>query len=515
MAKNIEKQGIRVGYIIGGIAAVLLAALLIVLYLPVFLTLTFGIEPLWDLCTPIAELVGTNFMDYFETWGAAGIMVLCFLIYFVCMAARQSKSATMFRLTGMFGALGCSLPFVSTAILAMGLVDLSAYVGYGMIGTFALALIFYIIGLILRAKQKFHKNRATTALVFCVTFWLALSAIMTVYYVGVTFNIDALVTTLTPVMMIITLNIFTILAIYLLISAIWMFLTIPHRVVVEYNVNTPSLEKPMASPAEQANQIQLTPAEEAMAKQKSAEAINGAGAPVTQPLNVYPDKQGRAMPNPYRRKPIQPIPTTPQMAQPRQFATPQTNPNMAAARPTVQPYGAQANQSVITPQTPYNPSYPNALPNQYQRAPMQNQAQNFNIQPRAAAQPQQPMNSPYPYPMPNRPTPMQQPAQTVQPMRQPIQQQQPMQPLPFPRPTVQAQSFNRAQPIRPMMPNTPNMAPNMYNPNLPPRPAYPQQPNVANNPNNFIPNNIRPINGTNNPNNPNNNGTNNNGTNNW
>lgn len=509
MAKNIEKQGIRVGYIIGGVFAVLLSALLIILYLPSFLTLTFGIDPLWDLYTPITELVGTNIMEYFTTWGTAGIMVLCFLIYFVSMAARQSKSATMFRLTGMFGALGCSLPFVAAALQTIVTIDLSTYVGYGIIGTFVLSFIFYIIGLVLRAKQKFHKNRATTTLVFCVTFWLALLAIMTVYYVGATFNIEAVFNALTPVVAVIMVNIFTILAIYLLISAIWMFITSPHRVVVEYNVNTPSLDKPLASPEEQAREVKLTPAEEAAAKQRSTEAINNSGAPVTQPLNVYPDKPQKSMPNPYKRKPIQPIPATPQMTQPRQFANPMPNQNMAMPRPTqqVSPYGMQ-NQQVITPQSSYNQNFAGAMQNQYQRAPMPNQAQNFTNQPRPMVQqPLQPIHTPYV--MPNRqPTPMLQP---VQPMRP----QQPMQPSPFANPAGQPQTINRAQPIRPATQNTQNIAPNMYNPNrqLPPRPSYPPRQNVANNPNNFIPNNIRPNNGTN-PNGTNNNGTNN-GTNNW
>lgn len=536
MAKNIEAQGIRVGYIIGGILAVLLAALLIVMYLPDFLTAVFGLPQIWDLYTPISELVGSNVMEYFNNWGAAGIMVLFFLIYFVCMAARQSKSATMFRLTGMFGALGCSLPFVATALKSMELVDLTGYVGYVLLGTFALAFIFYIVGLILRGKQKFHKNKASTTLVFCVTFWLLFTALQALYYVGEAFGIEALTTTFLDVITFVNTYIFTILAIYLIISAIWMFLTVPHHVRVEYNADTPDMAKPTESIEEQAKNITLSPEEEAAAKQRSTEAIKGSGAPVTQPLNVYPGKQNASMPNPYRRKPIQPIPATPQ-AQPKPLNTQAAAQNFGAVRQVTpqntvqQPFGMQTPNQVITPQNPYNPATPNVMPNQHQTMP--NAVPNYHHprpvvqqQPNTYAQPttqhrpvmQQPMQQPRPFVQPKT----QQPCGGM-PMNQPQQTRPFTQPI---RPAVQPQQYGKPQPVRPAMPNTPNMAPNFFNPGQQKprpfaqpynptgqgqRPVNPQQQNVANNPNNYIPNNFRPTN----PNNPNNqNGTNNNGTNN-
>ena len=550
MAKNIEAQGIRVGYIIGGILAVLLSALLIVMYLPDFLTAVFGLPQIWDLYTPISELVGTNIMEFFNNWGAAGIMVLFFLIYFVCMSARQSKSATMFRLTGMFGALGCSLPFVATALKSMNLVDLTSYVGYGLLGTFVLAFIFYIVGLILRSKQKFHKNKASTTLVFCVTFWLLFVALQSLYYVGEAFGVEALTKTFFDVITFVNTHIFSILAIYLFISAIWMFLTVPHHVRVEYNADTPDMAKPAESIEEQAQNVKLSPEEEAAAKQRSTEAIKGSGAPVTQPLNVYPDKQNTPMPNPYRRKPIQPIPATPQ-AQPRPQNPLVSAQNFGSIRQVApqnnvqQTFGGQTNNQMITPQNPYNPATPNALPNQYQ--PTQNVVSNYS-QPRPAMpQPRPAMPQPrpaMPQPRPAMPQPrpaMPQPRPITQQnnIQQPYgsmptnQAQQPRQYAQPVRPVAQPQQYGRPQPIRPAMQNSPNMAPNFFNPNQQQprpytqpynplgqrqRPIYPQQPNVANNPNNYIPNNTRPINpnnpnNSNNPNNPNNpngnNGTNN------
>ena len=53
MAINIEKQGLRKGYIAGGIFAILLAAVLVILYFPTFLQDLFNISPIWDLRTPI------------------------------------------------------------------------------------------------------------------------------------------------------------------------------------------------------------------------------------------------------------------------------------------------------------------------------------------------------------------------------------------------------------------------------------------------------------------------------
>ena len=494
MAKNIESQGVRVGYIIGGILALLLAAFLTILYMPAFLSSAFGIPALWDLRETIAGIITPNFMDLFDTWGVVGILGIFFLLYFVCFAARPSKSATMFRLTGIFATLGLVIPSVAAALLIMAEIDLTAYAGYAVLALWVLSILFYILGLVFRAKQKFHKNKATTALVFCATFWVLLLTINTVYQVGATFGIEALTSALTPVISLINLNMFAILAIFLLIAGIWMLLTIPHHVRVEYNADTPNLKvdesgKPIVVSAEN---VTLTAEEEAAAKERSDAVIEQSGAPDTQDANVYPDKPivetkkdepekvatpevkkaEKVLPNPYRRKPIQPVPATPQIIQPQPvvqqgFAPSQQNytqpRQVTQGYPQPQNACPQNNPQIITPQAPFNP--------------MANTQYN---QPRPAM-PQQPMQQPI-QPMAR---PMQQPMGQTQ-MQQPVQpmgMQQPMRPM-------------RTAPMRPAMPMNPNMAPN----NFMPRPMPNGQPyNPQNNPNNVIPNNLN----RNNPNNPN------------
>lgn len=494
LAKNIESQGVRVGYIIGGILSLLLAAFLIVLYFPAFLSNIFGIDMLWDLYAPIASLITANFMELFETWGIVGILGICVLVYFVCFFARPSKSATMFRLSCIFGTLGVMVPFLLSALLQMLEIDFFEYAGYAMIALFVLSLLFYILGQIFRAKQPYHKNKASTCLVFCSTFWLLFAGLNTVYYVGLAFNITALIDALGSVNTFIMSNTFAILALFLIVSAIWMLLTIPHHVRVEYNADTPNLKsnKPQVLSKKDSG---LTKEEEKEAEERSAEVVKESGAPATQPLNVYPDKpvvnnqantKKRALPNPYRRTPIQPIPAMPQNVQtqygmnnnqyihnnpnpsiqPQGIYPRQVNPT-APNRPIMQPQQqavynrtATANQPVITPQTPYN-NPANAYNNN--RQPIQ-QGYNNNISPR---------------------TIIPQPAQPRQSM--PPRTQQPVRPATMPNQNIVPNAFgnqtNRTQPNIYQQ----NPLPNNY------RPTTPQG-----NPNNVIPNSFNPNNNNNN-----------------
>lgn len=502
MAKNIESQGVRVGYIIGGILALFLSAFLTILYLPSFLSSIFGIPLLWDLYDPIASVLTSNIMDLFEAWGVVGIFAVLFLLYFICFAARPSKSATMFRLTGIFGVLGISLPFVSTAVNNMVGLDLSDYIGYAMLGLWVLCLLFYILGLVFRAKQPYHKNKASTTLVFCVTFWLLMLTFLSIYYVGVAFGITALIDALGGAVAIVTTNMFAILGLFMLIAGIWMLLTIPHHVRVEYNADTPDLSKDGRPKIIKKDESALTPEQIAEAQAKSAEAVASSGAPTTQPLNVYPDNkeqynhskaQAKILQNPYKRTPIQPIPVSPQMAPANRPAFNQpfssTPPTFNQPRPTIAPNGqpvaqnpmqprqvaspfnnqprpaAPNGQQMITPQNPYNNVY-----NNYQNA-YNNRPQAPNMAPNMG-----PNSRMQPNPAFNQPT------------------QQPMQP--------QRPQINR--PIMPNQPQQPVRPANFYNPNMAPNNfgnqgnAYNQPFNPQNNPNNVIPNNLRPNNNGNN-----------------
>lgn len=535
MAKNIESQGVRVGYIIGGIIALLVSAFLIILYFPTFLASAFGLPLLWDLSTPISGLIGENFMEMINTWGIVGILTAMMLVYFVSFAARPSKSAVMFRLVGLFGVLGVMLPYVAAAVLSMTEIDLTGYVGYAVLAFFVLALVFYILGMIFRAKQKYHKNKASTALVFCATFWFLFVAVVAFCQVATLFNIKAILPFAIIIQAFLAANTFSILGLFFLVAGIWMLLTVPHHVRVEYNADTPSLQS--GKPKVLSKDNSLSPAELAAANERSAEALAESGAPVTQPLSAYPDKpttrgatKGKVLPNPYRRYPIQPIPATIQQpAQP--FGQPQPRFGQPAM-PAQQPFGQQPprpipqprqvnpqpnfnqqprpqnmtqplfrqpaqnnNPNMITPQNPYNNMRPNGgiNPNQPNFNPMNRQ----NPQaPRPTMQNQQPQPQ-------NRPQPM-------RPMTQPNQGGRPVNPQParpqinpYPNQGFPPRQPNGQQPIRPANVPNPNMAPNNFGNQPRPNPNY--QPWPQNNPNNVIPNNLRP----------NNNPNGNNGNNGW
>ncbi len=182
MSKNIEKQGKRPGYIVGGIFAIILGALLVILYLPSLISAIAGIDPLWDLYSTFEGLLGTNFMGMFAVWGGVGILLLLGGVYFICLFARPSTASTMFRLSALFGVLSILVPNLLTAIsltiedAAGTTIDLMQYSTYAVLALFVLSFIFYVIGFVARFKQKYHKNRASTVLVFAATFWMLLSA---------------------------------------------------------------------------------------------------------------------------------------------------------------------------------------------------------------------------------------------------------------------------------------------------------------------------------------------------
>ena len=176
MSKNIEKQGKRPGYIVGGIFAIILGALLVILYLPSLISAIAGIDPLWDLYSTFEGLLGTNFMEMFAVWGGVGILLLLGGVYFICLFARPSTASTMFRLSALFGVLSILVPNLLMAIsltiedAAGTTIDLMQYSTYAVLALFVLSFIFYVIGFVARFKQKYHKNRASTVLVFAATF---------------------------------------------------------------------------------------------------------------------------------------------------------------------------------------------------------------------------------------------------------------------------------------------------------------------------------------------------------
>lgn len=442
MSKNIEKQGKRPGYIVGGIFALILGALLVMLYVPALISEIAGIEPIWDLSGTFESVFGANFMEMFAVWGGVGILLLLGGVYFICFFARPSTASTMFRFSALFGVLSLLVPNLLTAIestiadAADTTIDLLQYSTYAVLALFVLSFIFYVIGFVARIKQKYHKNRASTVLVFAATFWMVLSAFPALNALNTL--IDGNVDFFVEAGEFVSELYLGIIAIFLVVSAIWMFITVPHRVVVDYNPDT---------------------------RKKNADGrpkmLDGdAGIPST-PFN----------PEPAQMKPAQaqgPSASTPQFPhnyttppQPSNFATNpvlNANQNNFAQNNSQRPFVAPAQQS------PQPQARPFVQPQQ-QQSPIINQNQNnpyasFNN----FAQ-----NSPYNRPQQPQP---QAPRPVVQ---QPIppQAQRPANPF-----TPQQPRPNMQQPPRPV----PQQAPRPYNPQQPqpqaPRPANPfaQQP---------------------------------------
>ena len=250
MSKNIEKQGKRPGYIVGGIFALLLGAVFVMLYFPQLLTALFGIDAIWDLTETFANVFGANFMEMFATWGTSGLLLLMGAVYFICFFARPSANSTMFRFAALFGVLSLMIPAIFSSVIEMAeltaeqleaISSIMEYLDYAVLAFFALSLIFWIIGFILRFKQKFHKNRSSTVLVFSATFWMllalfpALAVILGLVGSEVEFIMQA--------DFVVSSNILGFVGVFFVISAIWLFITFPHRVRVEYSTSGGSSSK--------------------------------------------------------------------------------------------------------------------------------------------------------------------------------------------------------------------------------------------------------------------------------
>lgn len=517
MAKNIEKQGLRKGYIVGGIFALLLAAVLIMLYLPTFLQDAFNIGLIWDLSGTFTNLLGDNFMSLVNEWGTIAVLALLFLIYFICLCARPSTGSTFFRLCCMFACIGVALPFLVTQLNSiLGEFDISQYINYGILGVFVLCFIFWLIAIISRSVKKYHKNKASSALAFNATFWLLLLAVFALSALNSSFSLG--MDFITPVEEIFTNNLLAIIGIFLIIDAIWLFITVPHRVRVEYNTNTSTSNRPrmLDNTALTATAAAAGAGAGVAMQQGNAKFAHNYTNPqsfennpvlndntTTQPVNAYPQRPAFVKPT------VQPTPTPrPTVQNPLNQFTPTPTTNTAQSTPfqsNPMPRPFASNNNLNQQQTRTNPFGQSQTPN----------TQNFN-----APRPIQPQPQPRPNPFGQQ---TQQPyARPQQPSRPPVtpftttQQPRPAQP-PFPQQPRPTQP-NAPQPNRP--PVTPFTTPQQPRPVSPPpypqqqqpRPVsptpFPQQPRP--NPlNPTQPNNQNPINPR-----PNNN-NNNNGTNNW
>ena len=497
MAINIEKQGLRKGYIAGGIFAILLAAVLVILYFPTFLQDLFNISPIWDLRTPITNLIGDNFLGMIDEWGVIAVLALFFLLYFICFSARPSTASTFFRLCCLFACLGIALPFVLVQVQSLlGEFDLTTYVNYAIMGLFVLCFIFWLIGLISRCVKKYHKNKPTTVLAFTATFWLILLGIFAFDALNATFSLGIDFTMISSILYS-TPDFLSIIAVFLIIDAIWMFITVPNRVRVEYNTSTSSAGSNRPRVVD-STALNAAGAAATMTQQgkfahnyTNTQNQNFNNNPVlndsttTQPLNAYPQRPANIRPT------LQPAtapppatPTRPAVQNPlNQYnTTPSQNnfasqPYQTAPRQNATPFGINNQPGQLRPaQTPFGQ---NQMPNN----------QNYNAprpMPQQAPRPtpfntQQPAQNPYARPTPAqqpRPAPYNtQPQQSRPPVTPFTQRPQPNQPRPAPYPNQQPYNTQPQQPRPPVTPFTgtnqprPTQYPNQQNPNgVPPRP---------------------------------------------
>lgn len=452
MSKNIKKQGKHIGYIIGGIFSLILGALLVLLYLPTALTLIVGIEPIWDFSDTFTSLFGANLMDMLYIWLPAGVLILCAGIYFVCLFARQSTASTMFRLSAMSSCLALAVPQLFTALLLMtGSVDLTAYGGYATFGLFILSFILYVIGFVARIKQKYHENRATTLLVFASTFWMLLALFPALQVLNVLMGTE--IAFLIQASTIVNASLLGIVSVFLIIASIWMFITIPHRVVVDYNPDTRHLHKggrPKVLSSHEmptlADQPQMTQfASQDYPSYQQPQQTQGYQHNFNQPTQVQNNFNQNPVFNPTPQYNVPPQPR-PQVAPTQPFIAPQ---------PAPQPKQApQQNQNISQPNNPYA-SYNNfAQNNPYNRPqPQPRQPQTPMFQPANQQQNRPQINQNVAPVQPARPVASNQLAKPAPQRPQP--QPQAPRPNPFAQAPVQAQRPMSSQPQAPRPPVTP------------------------------------------------------------
>ncbi len=521
MSKNIEKQGKHFGYIFGGIFAIILGAVFVLLYFPTTLSVLTGMEPLWDFSTIFNKLFGENFMTYINEWALVSVLLLMAGVYFVCCFARPSACSTMFRLSAMFSCLALVMPLLVEKIagLTNNKVDLSAYADYVLFGAFLISFVLYVIGFVLRFKQKYHKNRATTTLVFASTFWLVLAlfpmlAVLNgIMQANVTFFVEASVAE--------QLAMEGIVGVFFVVSAIWLFCTVPHRVVVDYNPDTRHtrnktgrpkvLEATTTTTTNYGVGVQMEPFQSSQPQtynqpQQEARFVHnygnqtngfnqnpvfGSGLAQSQTQNV---NQNFSQPQQTFNAPTQNIYTQPAFASNQNtnqnFSQPQYNQPTIMQRPTQQdPYESYNNFAQNSPynrqpagQTSPQQPRPETPRPQAPRPNLQQANQSFTRpQVNANATPVQPARPAVQNQLPPRPVQnVQRPA--VQPVQsQPQTQSRPQTQAPVQNPYAQngnipSQSPRPAQAVRPGQPIPPRAPTTPFNP-----PIKPNNPNDTNN----------------------------------
>lgn len=514
MSKNIEKQGKHIGYIIGGILAIILGALFVLLYFPTALYAIAGVDLLWDFSATFDDLLGANFMTYINDWALVGVLILMAGVYFVCCFARPSACSTMFRLSAMFSCLALAMPLLADKIKALtsDTVDLTLYAGYALFGLFILSFILYVIGFVLRFKQKYHKNRATTTLVFASTFWWILALFPMLEVLNGIMNAE--VAFFVEASTIVQTAMSGIIGVFFVISAIWLFCTVPHRVVVDYNPDTRHtrgkngrpkvLDTTTTTTTNYGVGVQMEPFQSSQSQtyaqpQQDARFAHNYGNQTNNGFNQNPVLNGGFTP-------AQPQNFNQGFTQPQQnYNTPQQNsfnqqpsftPTQNFTQPQPQFKQPQPMQRPVQQANPYE-SYNNFAQNSpYNRqtagqAPTQQPRPQMQ-QPQASRPSYQPANQTFTRPQVNTNTNL------VQPARPTMPNQLPPRPMPnAPRPATQttqpAQQMPRQNPFA-QGGNVPPQAPRPVQAGRPGQPVPPRAPTTPFNP----PRNPNNPNGTNN-----------------
>ncbi len=239
--KNIEKQGIRPGYIVGGILSFLIASILVVLYLPTILQDILDIALLWDSREILTGFLGEQITGYIFSYSLLAVLAMFLIAYLFSLFAHPSVASTFFRLSCLLSVLGLSIPQIMQLPFLQDFASTELYLqyhGYLIIGIFIAVLVLYVLGIIFRAVQKYNQNRPSTLLAFASTFWLILFAIFALSTFCDVFAVS--VPIIDTIWQYCNQYIMGIFVVFLVISVAWMFITVPHRVKVNYNTEQTS-----------------------------------------------------------------------------------------------------------------------------------------------------------------------------------------------------------------------------------------------------------------------------------
>ena len=447
----------KMSYIVGGIFALLVGAIIFLLFLPSFLDKNFGFKP-WDWTTIIPDL-NSDFFGAIGFYMKLALPIVLFLCAVSSLFMGLSKSGGMFKGSIMASTLALvlkhSLEPANLTSSMKGVID------YVCIGLLIAAIVLAILASVFRflGEEPYAPFRANS-FHFFASYALILITFFDVF-AGI-FGINSILSN-------VNYYLGAMLGLFLIVASIWMFCTSnrdPSEFGVGYERDAKIKADQKGQPA-QAGQEQPAQAAPQPGQEQTQPQMAPPGAPV-------PPVQPEAPVSPQAPQPAQPIEqagqteqqtvTSQEVQQPQQGQVPpqapqgaqaaptQTNPQQPPMQPRIGPDGRPL-PPIPRPPMPRPPMPPRIgpdgrpLPPMPPRAPMPQR-----IGPDGKPLPQVPPIPPR-MPMPPRPqvapqgVPPAQPTQPAQPVP-PVQQQMP-----------QGQPAQPAQPAAPAQPAQPNGVP--------------------------------------------------------